>query len=864
MDFKRVYTSTKTYIILLIAALALLLFIASMAYKQIMRMQESAETVAKTLHVYNAIGGLTEHYTRADSEEFRSELLEDVYLSHALKNYKIEGKAVLDSLKVLTLDNDLQQARLEPLESLLLKMNNQLHVLDTLNIENDQEFFETKEAQKNKIDKTIASIRILKNQMLANEKYLMQERQANYASYKFLAPVTSLFLAFLALFICVLSFLRVYKNKLRLKQSEAFLRNILATTDNIINYFEPVFDANEAIVDFKVIYANDCNRDYLGLDPDVITGQLVSETFPFLMADGEFIGLTNAYNDQSKVDFEKEVVVGDKKMWFNCLATSLTEGVLLTARNITLEKESNAAQQVFKKRLENQNLELLDSRAFLGNIFKSISHIVMHFKSIRDENGKIVDFEILFANERISPVTGDLPQDLKHKKISEAYPEMIEIGVLDKWVNAVENNTPVQYEVPYYNNNKKHWFSSTAIKLGDGVTLTARDVTEEKKKSDELIKLNEDLTIQNSILSDAESLAKIGSFVWDMESDTSELSDNFYAMLGCEPNEFKSSLLRYKDFVHPDDLELYEKRGASILDDSETAEHTYRIVTKQGKVKHFKSNGQFVTKNARKVMIGVVQDVTESIEAEERLVKSNLRLKQSNAELESFNRVASHDLQEPLRKIQLFISRIEDREGEQFSDKGKLYFEKVTNGVKRMQSLIKNLLAYSRIDSSKTDFEKIDLNDILLKTEDDLATRINDSGAEVLADKLPKIKGVVFQMEQLFANLISNALKYKNLNERPQVEIRYKRVSATKLPGQFVTIKKRYHKLTFKDNGIGFDSQYAEKIFEVFQRLHQKNEYSGNGIGLAICKKIVENHNGYIYAKGNPGKGAEFIVYLPA
>ncbi|MBU2949373.1 PAS domain-containing protein [Tamlana agarivorans] len=864
MDFKKVYTSTKTYIILLIAALALLLFIASMAYKQIIRMQESAETVAQTLHVYNVIGSLTEHYTRADSEEFRSELLEDSYLSHALKNYKIEGKIVLDSLKVLTLDNHLQQARLEPLESLLNKMNNQLHVLDTLNFENDQEFFETEEVQKNKIDKTIENIRVLKNQMLANEKYLMQERQANYASYKFLAPITSLFLAFLALFICVLSFLRVYKNKLRLKQSEAFLRNILATTDNIINYFEPIFDANEAIVDFKIVYANDCNRDYLGLDPDVITGQLVSETFPFLMVDGEFKELANAYNDQTKVDFEKEVVIDGKKMWFNCLATPLTEGVLLTARNTTLEKESNAAQQVFKKRLENQNLELLDSRAFLGNIFKSISHIVMHFKSIRDDNGKIIDFEILFANERISPVTGDLPQDLKHKKISEAYPEMIEIGVFDKWVDAVENNTPVQYEVPFLSNNNQHWFRATAIKLGDGVTLTARDVTEEKKKSDELIKLNEDLTIQNSILSDAESLAKIGSFVWDMESDTSELSDNFYAMLGCKPNEFKSSLQRYKDFVHPDDLELYEKRGASILDDSETAEHTYRIITKQGKVKHFKSNGQFVTKNARKVMIGVVQDVTESIEAEERLVKSNLRLKQSNAELESFNRVASHDLQEPLRKIQLFISRIEDREGEQFSEKGKLYFEKVTNGVKRMQSLIKNLLAYSRIDSSKTDFEKIDLNDILFKTEDDLATRINDSDAEVLADKLPKIKGVVFQMEQLFANLISNALKYKSLNKQPQVEIRYKRVNATKLPDKFVTLKMRYHKITFKDNGIGFDSQHAEKIFEVFQRLHQKNEYSGNGIGLAICKKIVENHNGYICAKGNPGKGAEFIIYLPA
>ncbi|NVO58704.1 hypothetical protein HW561_23325, partial [Rhodobacteraceae bacterium B1Z28] len=243
-----------------------------------------------------------EHYTRADSEEFRDELLGDEYLSHALKKFKTEGVAVLDTLKTLTLENDSQQARLQPLESLFNKMNNQLHVLDTLNIANDQVFFETKEAQKNKIDKTIADIRLLKNQLLANEKYLMQEREANYASYKFMAPVTSLVLAFLALFICVLSFLRVYKNKLRLKQSEAFLRNILATTDNIINYFEPVFDENDNVIDFTVIYANDCNRDYLDLDPEEITGKLASETFPFFMTDGVFKGLLEAYHEQTKVN----------------------------------------------------------------------------------------------------------------------------------------------------------------------------------------------------------------------------------------------------------------------------------------------------------------------------------------------------------------------------------------------------------------------------------------------------------------------------------------------------------------------------------------------------------------------------------
>ncbi|HCY83447.1 MAG TPA: hypothetical protein DHV22_18590, partial [Xanthomarina gelatinilytica] len=293
-------------------------------------------------------------------------------------------------------------------------------------------------------------------------------------------------------------------------------------------------------------------------------------------------------------------------------------------------------------------------------------------------------------------------------------------------------------------------------------------------------------------------------------------------------------------------------------------EYTYRVVTKSGHVKYFKTNGQFINKDDETVMIGVVQDVTQSIEAEEKLRKSNLELLQSNAELESFNRVASHDLQEPLRKIQLFISRIEDKESDRFSNKSLEYFTKVKNAGKRMQSLIQNLLAYSRIDSTKTDFETVDLNLVLEKVLDDLATNINETQTSVHADALPEIKGVFFQMEQLFANLISNAIKYRSSIETPVIHITSEKIHSADIPETFLKTSKQYHKISVMDNGIGFDVKYADKIFEVFQRLHQKNEYSGTGIGLAICKKIVENHNGYIFATAKLGTGAQFIMYLPA
>src|SRR5690606_5608291 len=323
-----------------------------------------------------------------------------------------------------------------------------------------------------------------------------------------------------------------------------------------------------------------------------------------------------------------------------------------------------------------------------------------------------------------------------------------------------------------------------------------------------------------------------------MDSDILEMSDNFFHMLGYETNGFEPSFKKYKNFIHPEDLSFVEDMSRQSLLDLLPKEYTYRVITKSGSIKYFKSNEQFINKNEKIVMVGVVQDVTATLEAEASLRKSNLELKQSNAELESFNRVASHDLQEPLRKIQLFISRIEDKENEKFSEKSRAYFDKVKNAGSRMQSLIQNLLAYSRIDSSKTDFEKIQLSLVLEKVSEDLTTRITDAQAEIKIDDLPEIKGVFFQMEQLFANLISNAIKYKSLTETPKIEIRSEKVSAFNIPLDFEKTHTNYNKITVSDNGIGFDNRHALKIFEVFQRLHQKTEYSGTGIGLAICKKI--------------------------
>jgi len=245
-----------------------------------------------------------------------------------------------------------------------------------------------------------------------------------------------------------------------------------------------------------------------------------------------------------------------------------------------------------------------------------------------------------------------------------------------------------------------------------------------------------------------------------------------------------------------------------------------------------------------------VQERTAKLNSlNELLEQKNQELEKSNKELESFNYVASHDLQEPLRKIQTFLSLISQR-----SDDAKAvhnYMDKISTSAERMSNLIQDVLTYSRL-SVENQFIDVDLNKILDNVLSDYELMITEKKAVVNRDKLPVIKGIPLQMHQLFSNLISNSLKYND--SQPVIDIVSKKSDTNPSTTE----------IRLSDNGIGFDPQYRDQIFELFKRLHGKSEYSGTGIGLSICKKIVEQHHGTISASANEGKGASFTIQLPA
>jgi PAS domain S-box-containing protein len=241
----------------------------------------------------------------------------------------------------------------------------------------------------------------------------------------------------------------------------------------------------------------------------------------------------------------------------------------------------------------------------------------------------------------------------------------------------------------------------------------------------------------------------------------------------------------------------------------------------------------------------------------------NDELIRTNIELGQFAYVASHDLQEPLRKIQTFATRIMETENENLSERGKDYFMRVQSSSTRMQQLIVDLLAFSRTNAVEKNYEITDLNDLLQNVKEQLQESIQQKRAVVHASTLPVLNVIVYQFEQLFTNLIANSLKFVRHDVAPEIHITSGIILGKETGLAEAIPEMNYHFISFTDNGIGFDPQFRDRIFQVFQRLHNRKSYEGTGIGLAICKKILDNHHGMITATSRPDEGATFIVYLP-
>ncbi|WP_394773447.1 PAS domain-containing protein [Flavobacterium sp.] len=398
-----------------------------------------------------------------------------------------------------------------------------------------------------------------------------------------------------------------------------------------------------------------------------------------------------------------------------------------------------------------------------------------------------------------------------------------------------------------------------------GIKITIIDVTEKveaRKKIQESEKRFRSLT---------ESIPQL---IWETDENGNALfaSGKWLEYTGIQP----SGQAEWKEMIHPDDFDENVRVWTHSLTTGEPYKTDVRVLRKDGNYRWHSVIGEPVLNKENKIIkwVGAFTDIqtekafTQELEKQvtertKELEQKNVELEQMNKELQSFAYISSHDLQEPLRKIQTFATQIIDKEYQNLSDAGKDKFKRMQNAAQRMQTLINDLLSYSRTNIQERKFEKVNLSQIIDEVKEDLKEELEQKEAIIETNKTGDVSIIPFQFRQLLYNLTSNSLKFSKPNIKPVIKITSEFGKGSDLDNEALAKDTEYCHISISDNGIGFESQYSKKIFEVFQRLHGKMEYSGTGIGLAIVKKIVENHNGFITAKGELNKGATFEIYIP-
>ena len=285
----------------------------------------------------------------------------------------------------------------------------------------------------------------------------------------------------------------------------------------------------------------------------------------------------------------------------------------------------------------------------------------------------------------------------------------------------------------------------------------------------------------------------------------------------------------------------------------------------------YKKNSQLVLQEKKLIAINksLQNEINDRKVSEEKITELNKKLlstieglEKANKELDRFAFMASHDLQEPLRKIRTFSDRLQVKYKDQLDEDGLLNINRIQKSAVRMEELIDDILTFSKLSDQKGLFVKTDMNELVKETVEDLQQTILEKKAELQIGQLPKLEVNPRLMKPLFFNLLSNALKYSKKNIAPVIQISAEDFIKEEMNGQ-ADLPEKYCRIYIKDNGIGFEQQYAEQIFEMFQRLHSQAEYKGNGIGLTLCKQIVEKHHGFISALSKANEGTTFIVSLP-
>ena len=506
--------------------------------------------------------------------------------------------------------------------------------------------------------------------------------------------------------------------------------------------------------------------------------------------------------------------------------------------------------------------ELKQSEERYHSLFSNMLNGLAYHKVLLDEKGNPVDYVFLDANDAFERLTGIKKKGLIGKKATDVIPG-IEKDPAD-WINiygkVASTGEPIhieQYSIPL-----GRWYNVHAYSTEKGYFFTLfEDVTDRRTIQDAIKKSKEELDLKvkeqtaelsrtNELLQAIINNIPVIIFICDSMYKIKFINKEFENHTGWLLNETEGT--DCMKLCHPDPS-IYKEMWDYIIDTS-PGWQDFPLRTRDGRDLEISWASVRLTDGS---IIGIGIDVTRRKAVKKKLAENIEQLERSNRELQEFAFMASHDLQEPLRKIRTFGDLLVAKYGSAVNETGIDYIERMQKASTRMQRLIDSLLSYSRVSTKAGLFSKVDLNKKVKEALANLEIRISETNASVEVDKLPVIEADRDQMIQLFQNLIGNALKFSSKDDIPRIKIYAKKFY--KGPSK----RSPEYEIHVEDNGIGFDEKYADRIFYPFQRLHGRDQYEGGGMGLAICNKIVQRHKGSIRVKSTLNKGSIFIVTLP-